>query len=63
MKVRIVADDFKGYGKKTKYVGQTGTIIAWRLWKNGVLPVIRLASGEIVSRRNLWWAEVRSDAM
>lgn len=57
MPVRIVADDFKGYGTKTKYVDQKGKIIGWRKWKHGDLPVIQLDSGEILSRRSIWWTQ------
>ena len=55
-RVVIVADDVRGYGVKTKYVGQKGTIIGWRHWKHGrVLPQIRLDSEEVVSSSKMWW--------
>jgi len=55
----VVADDAKGYGKKTKYVGQKGKILLWRPWKYGrFLPVIELASGEFLSSSKIWWSGV-----
>jgi len=55
--VVVVADEIKGYGKKTKFVGQKGVIIGWRPWKYGYLPVIKLESGEEVSNRYIWWSK------
>jgi hypothetical protein len=51
----VVADDAKGYGKKTKYVGQKGKIL---LWRRRFLPVIELASGEFLSSSKIWWSGV-----
>jgi hypothetical protein len=54
-RVVIVADDKEGFGGKTKYVGQRGIIVGWRLWKYGRLPVIKLDRGETISDKNIWW--------
>lgn len=55
-RVVIVADDFKGYGKETRYVGQKGIITGWQYWKPGrFLPIIKLNSGEEISKPSIWW--------
>lgn len=63
MKVRVVADDFKGYGKQTKYVGRKGKIIGWEKNPNrtddGKLPIIQLDSGEVICSLKIWWEKVK----
>jgi len=59
VRVIIVADDFKGYGKKTKYVGQKGVIIGWKPnpdRTDGKIPIIKLDSGEVVCNKKIWWS-------
>lgn len=58
VKIIIVADDFKGFRIKTKYVGQRGIIVDWKQNPNrndGKIPVIKLDSGEVVCDKKLWW--------
>jgi len=62
VRVIIVADDFKGYGKKTKYVGERGVIIGWKPnpdRTDGKVPIIKLDSGETISSKKLWWSHER----
>ena len=54
LRVKIVADDIKGYGTITKYVDQCGTVIGNKPRRNRVLPIIKLDSGETVCSRHIW---------
>lgn len=59
IRIIIVADDFRGYGKTTKYVGKKGLIIGWKVnptRTDGKVPIIKLDSGEIICSKKLWWS-------
>ena len=62
IRVKIVADDLKGYGKKTKLLGQIGTIIGWKPNRSrsddGKIPIIKLESGRIVCNKKIWWSRL-----
>lgn len=66
VKIIVVADDFRGFGVKTRYVEQRGFIMNWKRnpdRDDGKIPILELDSGEVVCDKKLWWTFVEKERL